>query len=158
MENTIETTKVEATKMKTKKKFIKNQSGVVLVEFGIILPLLLLFIFGTIEFSLLLFNQHMITNASREGARAGVIVRNPTRLSDTEIQAVVNNFAQQHLITFGNKTFPPAVISPVESLRTGYLFGTELSVSVSFDYEFLFLSNLGFGKKTLSATTVMRME
>lgn len=157
MENTIETTKVEATKMKTKKKFIKNQSGVVLVEFGIILPLLLLFIFGTIEFSLLLFNQHMITNASREGARAGVIVRNPTRLSDAEIQAVINDYAQQHLITFGNKTFDPAVISPAEP-RSGYLFGTMLSVEVSFDYDFLFLSNLGFGTRTLTARTDMRIE
>lgn len=156
MKKNIEATRVEVTKMKTKKMFIKNQNGVVLVEFGLILPLLLLFIFGTIEFSLLLFNQHIITNASREGARAGIIVRDP-RLSDAEIQGVVNDYAQQHLITFGHKTFPPAVISPTGP-RTGNLFGTDLSVEVSFDYDFLFLSNLGFGPKTLRARTVMRME
>ena len=149
-------TSVEVKKMKMKRNFVKDQNGVVLVEFGLILPFLLLFIFGTIEFSLLLFNQHIITNACREGARAGIIVRDP-RLSDAEIQGVVNDYAQQHLITFGNKTFPPAVISPAEP-RTGFLFGTELSVAVSFDYDFLFLSNLGFGPKTLRARTVMRME
>ena len=137
--------------------FIKNQNGVALVEFGLILPLLLLFIFGIIEFSLLLFNQHIITNASREGARAGIVVREQ-RLTDGEIQGVVNDYAQQHLITFGNKTFSLAEISPPYADRDGYLFGTDLSVAVEFNYDFLFLSNLGFGPRTLRARTVMRME
>jgi len=156
MDKTVETFMVEPKKMKTNKMFIKNQNGAVLVEFALILPMLLLFIFGTIEFSLLLFNQHMITNASREGARAGVIQRNP-RVSDETIRAVVNDYAQQNLVTFGNKTFPPAVIDP-DGDRTGSPFGTELSVSVLFDYDFLFLSHLGFGSKTLRARAVMRME
>ena len=56
--------------------FIKNQNGVALVEFGLILPLLILLLFGITEFSLLLYNKQVITNAAREGARAGIIIAN----------------------------------------------------------------------------------
>jgi len=50
---------------------LNSQEGAAMIEFAIILPLLLLFIFGIIEFSLALFNQQVITNAAREGARRG---------------------------------------------------------------------------------------
>ena len=54
--------------MKTRSK-ITNQDGVAAVEFAIILPFLVILIFGMIEFSLVLYNKAMITNASRVGAR-----------------------------------------------------------------------------------------
>ena len=54
---------------------LKNQKGTTVVEFAIILPLLLLLIFGIIEFGLFLFNRHVITNAVREAARAGIVVK-----------------------------------------------------------------------------------
>ena len=53
---------------------INNQNGAALVEFAIVLPVLLMLIFEMIEFSLLLYDKAMITNASREGARAGSFI------------------------------------------------------------------------------------
>jgi Flp pilus assembly protein TadG len=44
---------------------ISNESGAALVEFAIVLPLLLVLIFGMIEFSVMLYDKAMITNASR---------------------------------------------------------------------------------------------
>jgi Flp pilus assembly protein TadG len=55
------------------KTTIKNQQGVAAVEFALILFPLVLLVFGTIEFSTLLYDKAMITNASREGARAGIV-------------------------------------------------------------------------------------
>ena len=52
-----------------KKKFFKCQRGAAAVEFAIVLPLLLVFVFGIIEFGFLLYDKAVITNASREGAR-----------------------------------------------------------------------------------------
>jgi hypothetical protein len=49
-----------------------GQKGAAAVEFAVVLPLLVLLLFGSIEFGLLLYNQEVITNASREGARAGI--------------------------------------------------------------------------------------
>jgi Flp pilus assembly protein TadG len=39
------------------------------------LPLLLIILFAIIEFSVALFNQAVMTNATREGARAGSVYR-----------------------------------------------------------------------------------
>ena len=49
----------------------KSQSGASAVEFAIVLPILVLLVFGIIEFSVAFYDKAMITNASREGARAG---------------------------------------------------------------------------------------
>lgn len=94
-----------------------RERGAAAVEFAIVLPLLLVLLFGIVEFSLLLYDMAMITNASREGARGGVAYRyapkvgstpgyyNP--LTETEVQAVVNTYLSTFLITFGEQD--PAV-------------------------------------------------
>jgi Flp pilus assembly protein TadG len=143
--------------MKTK-TIIRDQNGGAAVEFGLILPLFILLLFGIVEFGLLLYNKQIITNAGREGARAGVVAGIP-RLTDAQIQAVVNKYANNYLVTFGTGTInfnPP--ISPLQANRTGYLFGTNLTVSVTYPYDFLVLSGFGFGPITLRAQTIMKME
>ena len=55
----------------------KNQTGASAVEFAIVLPILVLLVFGIIEFSVALYDKAMITNASREGARAAIVFRVP---------------------------------------------------------------------------------
>ena len=57
--------------MKIKNKTL-SQSGASAIEFALLLPVLLLFLFGIIEVSILFYNKAMITNASREGARVPV--------------------------------------------------------------------------------------
>jgi Flp pilus assembly protein TadG len=44
-----------------------------LVEYALILPLLLLFILGIVEFGIAVFAYNTIANAAREGARVGVV-------------------------------------------------------------------------------------
>jgi hypothetical protein len=139
------------------KMITRDQSGGAVVEFAIILPLLIFLLFGIIEGSLLLYNQQVITNACREGARAGIVVRSPTRLSDAKIKEVVDKYADQYLVTFGTKNFPPPVIT-----RAGENFGDDLSVEITYDYDFLVLFNpITFSKFDpipLKARTVMKME
>jgi len=93
-----------------------NQKGATAVECAIILSLLLTLIFGITEFGLFIFNRQVITNAAREGARAGIVAR-PTRLSNGEIAAVVVDYAAQHLITFGDDvlTVDDVDIDPIDS-------------------------------------------
>ena len=47
-----------------------HQRGAAVVEFALILPILLILLVGTIDASLALYDKAVITNASREGARA----------------------------------------------------------------------------------------
>jgi Flp pilus assembly protein TadG len=55
--------------MNTKNKtFLKNHRGQSLVELGLFLPVLLLFIFGTLDLGRLFYTKIVLTNAAREGA------------------------------------------------------------------------------------------
>ena len=51
--------------------FKQNEDGVAAVEFALILPVLLVLVFGIINYGILLYDQAVITNAAREGARWG---------------------------------------------------------------------------------------
>jgi len=143
--------------MKTK-MILKDQNGGAAVEFALILPLLIVLLFGIVEFGLLTYNKQIITNASREGARAGIVIRNPIRLTDAQIQAVAIKYAQKYLVTFGSGTlsFNPAITPPEP--RSGALLGTNLTFTVEYPYDFLVLSAFGFGQRTLRAQTIMKME
>ena len=52
---------------------IRDEHGGSLVEFAVIAPLLFVILFGIIEFGILIYDKAVITNASREGARAGIV-------------------------------------------------------------------------------------
>jgi len=153
--------------MKTK-MLIKNQNGGAAVEFAIILPLLIFLLFGIIEGGLILYNKQIVTNACREGARAGIVVRSPDRLSDIEIKAIVDKYADKYLVTFGTKNFPPPTICFEGSCtwpaneRTGNIFQKPLEVKITYEYDFLVLFNpitfSRFNPITLQAKTIMKME
>ena len=52
-----------------------RQDGMAMVEFVIILPLLLMLVFATIEFGVLFGRWQTLSNAAREGARTAVVYR-----------------------------------------------------------------------------------
>ena len=148
-----------------KKALVKNQKGASAVEFAIILFVFLVFIFAVIEFGLLLFNTQMINNATREGARAGIVVRSPQRICDAEIETIVRNYCEQNLVTFGagllNIPRPLLREDPTANpLAAGELgiFGDFLTVRVTYQYDWLFLTNLGIGPKTIQTVSRMRIE
>lgn len=115
-----------------------NQQGAAMVEFALVLPLLLVFLFGIIEFGLVMYNKQILTNAAREAARAGIVARK-TRLASSEIEDIARNYAENHLITFGNKAL---TIEVDPSDTSGAAFEDELTLNVEFDYKFLALSVL----------------
>ena len=146
-----------------KKRLLEKNRGASAVEFAIILPLLVLFIFGIIELSFALYDNAMITNASREGARVGIVYRVPA-VTDAEITGAVNNYLGTHLITFGGKRSPssnPVTGATVIVTRTGVSPGGDLRVRVGYTYSFLVLPQFtpGLGRGiNMAAETVMRME
>lgn len=147
---------------------LNDEDGAAIVEFALILPLFLALLFGIIEFSLLLYNQHVITNACREGARAGIVMRDP-RVSDAQIKDVIDKYADKYLVTFGTSSSwipgdpfidPPDPFIDPPGVRTGIQPGSPLTVTITFDYDFLVLPKLKFGPidSKLRAKTIMKME
>ena len=86
---------------KSKKPFLSKlrlggDGGVAAIEFAMLLPLFLFITMGIIEFSVLLYDKAMITNASREGARTGSLFDTTANVTD-----VVNSYLQNNLISLG---------------------------------------------------------
>ena len=147
---------------------LKNQKGTTVVEFAIILTLLLLLIFAIIEFGLFLFNRHVITNAVREAARAGIVVRD-SRLSDKDIEKIARNYCEKYLVTFGAGTLNiPLPLLRLREDDSGELnplpedelgrFGDILIVEATYDYDWLFLSTIGIDQKEIQVIARMKME
>jgi Flp pilus assembly protein TadG len=142
-----------------------NEKGAAVVEFAVVLPLLLLIVFGIVEFSFLLYNQAMLTNAAREGARYGITIS--PRKTDTEIKDVVRSYCENYLVTF--KSGSPTPLAPIvkvngsEANPADGMTSVEdrVTVEVTYDYDFLilpsFITTLGV-KKTLFASATMRAE
>ncbi len=143
--------------MKKMIKRLRCQKGVAAIEFAIVLPLLMMIVFGIIEFGLLMYDKQVITNASREGARIGI---SDVVVFDADIEAVVGNYIASNLITFGTTpTSPVTTIEPAD--RTGMVFGQDVTVTVTYNYDFLMLPNFVAdfaGVQTLATTTVMKMQ
>lgn len=59
--------------IKKKKGLFRGESGQSMVELAICLPLLLLLVFGIIDFGWLFYNKMGVENASREGARYAIV-------------------------------------------------------------------------------------
>ncbi len=58
---------------KIKKLFLKNRGGQSIIEFAVLLPILLLVIFGITEFGRAILVKNVLHTASREGARLAVV-------------------------------------------------------------------------------------
>ena len=89
---------------------IHSEQGASAVEFALVLPMLMLLTFGIIEFGVLLFDKAVITNASREGARFGIVFVAdldgdgiPDRKDETTIESVITGYANNLLINLGSE-------------------------------------------------------
>jgi Flp pilus assembly protein TadG len=140
---------------------IKDQKGAAIVEFAIVLSLLVLFVIGAIEFGVLYYNKQVITNASREGARAGVIAFDSDYyLDNTHIKDIVINYCKKHLINFSGSpdlVYGDIVLDPLD--RSASVFGDAFKVTVTYNYNFLVPSLIGnLSNLAISATTMMKRE
>jgi len=145
-----------------RKRLIRSNEGATMVELAIVLQILLIVLFAIGELGIALYDKAMLTNATREGARAGIVAQDP-RVTDGEIKSVVKKYLQDesgkdYLITFGADILGDEDITIT---KAGSSFGSDLTVSVNYRYDSLVLSRLIStlgGDITLNATTVMKLE
>jgi len=131
-------------------KKLRSESGGSAVEFALLLPVLIMILFGIIEFGLALYQQAVLTNASREGARLGIVQSIPA-ITTAQINATIDTYLTNAGITPGNVT---------RAIAAGGVTGTPVSVALTLPYTFVVLPGLTSVAPTLnlSAQTVMRHE
>ncbi|MCL6638087.1 MAG: pilus assembly protein [Firmicutes bacterium] len=128
-------------------KLIRDRRGQALVELALVLPLLILLAMGTMEFGRIFHSYLLITNASREGARAGVVGGD-----DTAIRTKVKEAATSLGLTDGQIS-----ITPLQGARTR---GVPLTVTVQYQVDLItpVLQVVVPDPFPLSASTTMRVE
>src|SRR4029079_7300001 len=67
---------------------LRFRRGAAVVEFAVVSPVFFLLIFGMIEYGRLVMVQQVLTNASREGARVGVLDGS----TQADVTTAVNNY------------------------------------------------------------------
>jgi len=75
-----------------------KQKGAQAVEFALVLPFFILILFAVLDFGFLVYNKAIITNASREGVRSGVVLSAAT-WNAASVAQIACNYARNTLIT-----------------------------------------------------------
>ena len=106
-----------------------TQAGSATVEFALLLPLLLAWLLGMVEIGLALHNKAVLTQACREGARAGIVLRSP-KLTDAEIRTIVQQSAQARLVSLLPTT--PVQVTVQQSTPAAYPNNLQVSATYTF--------------------------
>jgi Flp pilus assembly protein TadG len=154
-----------------------RQRGAQAVEFALVLPFFLVLLMLTIDLGFLMINKAVITNASREAARAGSLLT-ATAWSPSDVAAVACNYAKSALISTsqGGRTNncsgssdPVIVVSNLNGNLSPQM-GDPIRVQMTYAYQGLLNSLWGSSQGqtpgsqtlesvwTLTATSTMRHE
>ncbi|MGE5587656.1 MAG: TadE/TadG family type IV pilus assembly protein [Clostridia bacterium] len=125
----------------------RNERGQALVEMALVLTVLLLLLAGIIEFGRILSAQLIVSHASREGARIGVLGK-----ADTEIT--------ERVLTAASVLDASKITVSITPPQSGRVRGAELRVEVSYSVDIVvpLLSGILTNPYPVRGVTVMRVE
>jgi Flp pilus assembly protein TadG len=121
----------------------KHDRGAAVVEFALVVPILLMLVFGIIEFGRLYSIQTSITAAARAGARVMALDNNATTA-----KAAASSAAQPYTVTANQIVLAPAACPSPNT--------TNANVTVTINYPVNLLSGWFGTSITLKGTGVMR--
>jgi TadE-like protein len=138
----------------------RGDRGVAAVEFALVLPLLLLMVFGTVDFGYLVNRNTMVNNATREGAREAIF--NPDVAAiEARVRSVTPTLDQTQLTVDVDCRDALGVACPGISFDSEWEPGGSVIVTVDYVHDFLTPAPnfVGMGStKTVSSVIEMRIE
>ena len=145
--------------------FQGEERGVALVEFALVAPLLLLLLFGMLDFGRT-FNYWIdATHLANEGARWAVVDKNPA--SSGTLQNYIRNQADTNELRNGGSAAVPAALQVCISFPSGSsAVGNPVKVTSSVTYHWMpvlgdIMAKLGASRlttTTVSSSSTMRLE
>ena len=140
---------------------VRQERGAELIEMALVLPLLLLIVMGIFDFGFMFREMSVVTNAAREGARAGIL---PDYESDANVVARVQQYFDASGIDVTCGSADCIVQSPVIDVTapSGTFEARDVRVTIFHDWTFLSPIATFFGGSftsvALSGRAVMRVE
>lgn len=127
-----------------------TDAGQSLVEFAMILPLMLVLLFGLVDFGRAFYSWLVITNAAREGARVGAVQQPSGAINDRITESASGIDMAKLTVSLTN----------VQGAR-----GTPVEVDLTYDFDYVtpiggILGLLGgsIAEPTITAHASMRLE
>jgi Flp pilus assembly protein TadG len=121
------------------------------VEFAIVAPIFVLFVFGMIEYGRMVMVQQVLTNATREGARLSVL-EGATR---TEVLDAVVDYCTASRVSV---TATDLTLTPNDPATASFGEPVTVAISIPFSRVSWLPSPMYLGATQLNATSVMRKE
>lgn len=131
-----------------RKLFPRGQKGETIIEFAMVLPILLLVLFGITEFGRAIMVSNILSSASREGARLFITSSSP---GPTETMARIDTVLVAARLKLASRSITIDTTSLSDCVK----------VTVTYDFQVLsgkILDFLGPRIWQLKGTTVMRRE
>lgn len=127
----------------------RQRRGTALVEFAMVAPVFFLFMVGAIEFGRAIMVQEVLTDASREGARVGII----DGMQTSDVQSAANAYLTAMKVSGATVSVSPQNPGSTPS-------GTQVTVTISIPYKSVSWVPAPWflGSATLTASTVMQRQ
>lgn len=127
----------------------KDEKGQSIVELALILPIIIVILFGILEFGRIFHSYLVITHAAREGARVGAVGRPDSEIVERIREAAPLPQADTNLH-----------ITKIEPDSDARISGLPLTVEVAYDVYLVtpLFSEVLPNPVTLTARVVMRLE
>jgi Flp pilus assembly protein TadG len=132
-----------------------RESGVALVEFALVLPLLLLVILGIFDFGRAFNYFNDMQQMANEGARFAVVNQRPGGGSSLQ-DDIRHQASTAELLNGSTSVTQPAKVCI--SFPSGATVGKPVTVNVSAKYNWMPFLGLGITTTTISASATMRLE
>ena len=128
----------------------QKEKGQALVEFAVILPVLLMVLWGIFQFGIAFNDYIQVTSAAREGARKAAVSRSRPAggaATSAAIAAAQGVAPDLHLST------SQITVTPANNWQAG----TDVTVTVKYPYKINIIGRVD-GSANLTSSTTMRIE
>lgn len=137
-----------------------SEAAQTLVEFSLVLPIFLLLLFALVDFGRAFFSWQVVTNAAREGARAGAVQSDAATIDTKMYQSFCSSWPDASSCALD--------VSKISIVKTNVqgARGSEVSVQMSFNFDYVtpigpmlgFIGGGALAEPTITSTTSMRLE
>lgn len=107
------------------------ERGAAVVEFAVIVVLLLLLVFGILEFAFIFYQRHFVENAAREGMRIGVRADNFNCFDGVPDTDCPVNLDRKHVVEQAVTDYLSALYQPTDIIQNEAKRVTEKSLEVT---------------------------